>query len=154
MSTFDYIFSLMETIYYNRDNIKVISNFRRWLKDDGVLCIHLFNPAKLDPAPRAYSQYYKKYDDTTDRDEKHSLTYFDDFAHDAFWTTTEHGTQEYVQSFIMKDGKRDVKRLEFYIPSQQEMIKRIEDTGFKLVDVINYRKMSIEDFELFCFKRK
>lgn len=147
--TFDYIFALLETLFYNRDVRKIVENFHKWLKPGGMLCVHLFNPEKLDPAPTPHTQYYDGDDGV-----RHALTYFNGFAHDAIWEHKgDDDEREYVQSFILDDGKKTTRRLKLYIPNQQQMIKMIQSTGFKVVDIISMRPLKIEDFELFCFQK-
>lgn len=146
--TFDYIFALLETLFYNRDVKKLVENFHKWLKPGGMLCVHLFNPEKLDPAPTPHTQYYDGDDGV-----RHALTYFNGFAHDAIWERKGGDESEYVQSFILDDGNKTTRRLKLYIPNQQQMIKMIQGIGFKVVDIISMRPLKIEDFELFCFQK-
>ena len=144
--TFDYVFAMLETIFYNKDVRGLVENVHRWLKPGGVFCVHLINPEKLDPAPRPYTQYYEH------EGVKHALTYYNGFAHDAVWERNGDET-DYVQSYILDDGNKTTSRLKLYIPNQQQMVKMIQSVGFKVIDIISLRPLKIEDFELFCFQK-
>ena len=146
-NSFDYIFSLLDTVYHNKDNNTVISNYKKWLKPNGILCIHIFDNSKLDPGSQPHTQYY-----IDDNSNKHGLTYYNGFAHDAYW---EHKDDciEYIQSYITDNGLKSTKVLKMYIPNKPAMIKTIENIGFKLIDVISLSSLQIDDIELFCFKK-
>jgi len=145
--TFDYVFSMLDTLYHNKDNKHILQNYYKWLKPEGVLCIHIFDTSKLDPGAQPHTQYY-----IDDNDRKHGLTYYDGFAHDAYWEHQE-DCIEYVQSYVLDDGVKTTKRLKMYIPNKAATIKTIKDIGFKLVDVISLSNVSIDDIDLFCFRK-
>ena len=60
--------------------ICLLQNFKYWLKPNGYVFINILLIDKLDPSPRDYSQFYYDADKR-----KHSLTYFDNMTHDAWW---------------------------------------------------------------------
>ncbi len=117
-----------------------------WLKKDGYLFLHLFDPEHLIPGPREFSQYYKE------GDEEHSLTYFDDFTHDAWWKKEGDGVYLYCQKFILENGKSRLKITKLYIPSLKKMISKILNNGFELIAVKNLEDAYIESFKLYVFK--
>lgn len=146
----DGITCLVETIHLNNDvdMKKVIQNFHRWLKPKGYLFMHLFDPKNLDPGPREFSQYYQE------GDIKHALTYFEDFSLDTWWQQKSKGDNyQYVQKFILENGKSRVKIIDMYIPSLKTMIQKILDQGFKLIAVKDLEKEHIEAFRMYVFQK-
>jgi len=61
MNTYDCITCMTDTLYHNKpqDMENIIKNFNLWLKDNGVLCIHIFDKNNLEPAPMNRSQYIR-----------------------------------------------------------------------------------------------
>lgn len=145
--TFDYIFSMLDTLYHNEDHEKILRNYRKWLKPNGVLCIHIFDPEKLDPGALPQTQYY-----VDENNHRHGLTYYDGFAHDAYWKH-DNDCIKYIQNYILDNGLKTTKKIKMYIPSKSATIKNIKSIGFKLVDVISLNELDIEDIELFCFRK-
>jgi len=143
----DGITCLIETLHMNdQTNMKkILNNFHKWLKKDGFLFIHIFDPANLDPGPREFSQYYQE------GDTKHALTYFNDFTHDAWWMKGDENTTAYHQKFIINNGKSKLKITKMYIPPAKDTIQMILDSGFKLVAVKDLEKAHIEAFKLYVF---
>tara|TARA_B100001769_G_C22057039_1_gene568288 strand:+ start:69 stop:932 length:864 start_codon:yes stop_codon:yes gene_type:complete len=143
---FSHITCLLETIYHNNtDDIQsILRNFKFWLKDDGFLIINIFLKDNLDPAPREFSQYYFDENKT-----KHSLTYFENFTHDAWWNGTD-----YYQQFINKDGKSFLKKHELYIEHEDTMLKYIDNNGFKVIDTHKYGDLDIKDMILVVCQKK
>jgi len=142
---FDVITCLQETIYHNNnDKIdRILKNFHRWLKKDGVLIMHIFNTDQLDPAPKDYSQYY-----TDNHGIKHSLTYFDGFIHDAWWDDGK-----YYQRVILEDGHNKVSTLNLNMIGKKELVEKIQKAGFKMKEVIDYRHLNITQYEMYVFSK-
>ena len=135
----------LETIYHNDVNtIKhIFKNLYFWLNDDGILFINLFLKEKLDPAPREFSQYY--YDENKT---KHSLTYFENFTHDAWWKN-----DKYYEQIVNKDGKYLIKIHDFHIPHEDKMVQYLNSTGFKVIDLLKYDDIDMNDMVL-CILQK
>jgi SAM-dependent methyltransferase len=148
-ASFDYIFVMLDTLYHNKDKSGILKNLRKWLKPSGTLFIHIFDRARLDAGPAIQTQYYKNKTDG----KKHALTYYDGFTHDARWEELDEECVEYIQKFILDDGSFKETKRKLYIPNKAETVKAIEDSGFRLTDVIDLTEIDIRDIELFCFSK-
>ena len=148
--SFSHILCTMDTIYNNRPNEEmnhIISNFRYWLKDNGVLAIHIYeNLENLDPSPREFSMAYE------DKDKlKHSLTYFDNFTHDAVFKNIGKNLYEYIEKYILKSGNTIKRKRELHIIPKETIMKKLLSNNFKL-----YHKESlpgIDDYSLYFLKK-
>jgi len=149
-ANFTAVSCLIETLHQNpEDKIdKILKNFHNWLKPGGYLFLHIFDPTNLDPAPREFSQYY------TDGDDKHALTYFNDFTHDAWWAKVNDRYYKYCQKYIIENGKAKVKIHQMYIPPVKDTIQKVLDNGFKLIGVKDLEKANIEAFRMYVFSKK
>jgi len=146
---FTIVICLLDSLYHNSldDMNKIIKNFYFWLKEDGYMCIHVFNRKKLDPGARAFTQYYKDKSGV-----KHGLTYFNKFTHDAYWKPIDNESVEYVETVVLADGRKKISKTKLYIPKDNiKIISNIEDNGFKLVKVISVDNEN--DMELYIFKK-
>lgn len=140
---------LVETLHMNDENDqkKILENFHKWLKPNGFLFIHIFDPSNLDPGPREFSQYYQE------GDVRHALTYFNDFTHDSWWNKNDdNGSYKYNQKYIIDNGKSKLKITKMHIPPMKDTIQNIIDSGFKLVAVKDLEKSHIEAFKLYVFE--
>lgn len=109
-----------------------ISNINFWLKDDGLLFITIFDRNKLDPGPREYSMYY------TDNDNYyHSLTYFKNLTHDAYFNIVDNEYVLYYEKFIFKNGKIKEKINRLYIPDINVIFKLLNKNNFKHLSELN-----------------
>lgn len=145
---FQVILTLMETLYYaksEQDLKEAFINIQYWLKPGGYFITHLFDPTRLDPSPRDFSMLYDK-----DK-EKHALTYFNDFTHDAWWSPqNDDSSYIYTQKFILENGRVLIKPTRFYIPQPKTIITLLEELGFKLMQV---KSLNGEDtIKLYMFK--
>lgn len=138
----NYITCLLDTIYHNSydDMCSIFKNFYTWLSQDGYLFINLIDPSKFDISPREYSQYYFDKNNI-----KHSLTYFNNFTHDAWFKNNS-----LFEMFILKNGNSKLKEHKFNIYSIKKMINIIEKHFFKLIDIKN---IGLEDYKLYIFKK-
>ncbi len=146
---FTTIICLLDSLYHNNldEMDKIVKNFYYWLKEDGHLCIHMFNRKKLDPGARAFTQYYKDKIGV-----KHGLTYFNKFTHDAYWRPVDNESVEYVETVVLADGRKKVSKTKLYIPQDNsKIVSKIEGNGFKLVKVITVDNEN--DMELYIFKK-
>lgn len=147
---FSHILCSMDTIYNNRPNKEmnyIISNFRYWLKNNGILAIHLYeNIENLDPSPREFSMKYE------DKDKlNHSLTYFNDFTHDAVFKNIGENLYEYIEKYILKSGNTIKRKRELHIIPKQEIMKKLLDNNFKLIHKESL--YGIDDYSLYFFKK-
>jgi hypothetical protein len=151
--SFSHILCTMDTIYNNRPNHEmdnIISNFRYWLKDNGILAIHIYEKNKdLDPAPRNFSLVYNDKSKS-----KHALTYFEHFTHDAVFKNTGKYLYEYVEKYIMKSGNTIKRKRELHIIPKEDMMKKLLENNFKLYHKEKLDDIGIDDFSLYFFKKQ
>jgi len=163
MNTYDCITCMTDTLYHNKpqDMENIIKNFNLWLKDNGVLCIHIFDKNNLEPAPMNRSQYYKDKNGI-----KHAQTKYNNFVHDSFWLKNKDdgvANVKYVEKIIFnnknslenknKQIKDKINVLDMYIPRKKEIIKMITDNGFKLVEISDYKKIKVDFYDLYFFRK-
>lgn len=150
-NTFTHILCSTDTLHHNdSEKIKsIIANFYMWVKQKGIVMMHIFNKDKLDPAPREYSQYY--HDDSGN---KHSLTYYEEFTHDAFWEkTSNNSVYIYNEKVILPNEKVKSSKNVFYIPNKSKILKNMKKQGFELIDIFDMKKADIECFDLYIFRK-
>lgn len=148
--TFSHIFCFYDTLYHSHPDNEmnlILSNFNYWLKKKGVLCVHIFDRTKLDPAPKKFSQYFKDVDNI-----KHSLTYFKHFTHDAWWKVNR-GRATYHEKYVFKNKNKKIKIHKLYIPHKEDIIDKIVKNKYKLFNYFDYKKLDIEDHTLYLFKK-
>lgn len=148
---FNHIACMADTIHHNNPEKvgEILSNFNFWLKKGGLLFIHLFNKESLDPAPRDFSQYYHDKEGN-----KHALTYFENFSHDAWWEATKHDDLYiYREKVIIESGNNDIRGNVFYIPDKDKLVSQIKGNGFKLIDIQEMKKIDVECFNLYVFRK-
>lgn len=157
---FDIVTSLHNTLYHNTvgDMRAIIANFAKWLKSGGVLVLHMYDRGKLDPAPREFSQYY-----TSKKDgRRHSLTHFDAFIHDAFWseegngdgTKGKSGEMIYNEKIVFrKTGNVKMMKHKLYFPDKDIIRAILKDNGFKFVKEIGMKGIGVDDAVLTIFKK-
>jgi SAM-dependent methyltransferase len=144
----DLVYSLLDSLYHNEHKVQIniLNNFKKWLKPDGYLCIHLFNKDKLDPGPMDFTQY-------SDINEvKNSVTHFDNYSHVANFNIKE----DYVEynEIYERDGKENITNVtKLYLDTKNVHIEKILSVGFKLIDVYSLKNIHIDDFELYVFKK-
>jgi len=148
-SEFSVVICLLDSLYHNSlENIdKIVKNFYYWLKDDGYMCIHIFNRDKLDPGAREFTQYYKD-----NIGVKQGLTYFNKFTHDAYWKPMDKECVEYIETIVLADGRKKISNTKLYIPKDNnEIISRVEKNGFKLFKIVSVDHEN--DMEIYIFKK-
>lgn len=144
-NSFSHVTCFFDTIHHNtlESKKKIFTNIYNWLKPGGQLFINFMIKDKLDPAPRDFSRYF--YDE---HKVKHSLTYFENLSHDAWWTDTT-----YHEQYINKDGKSFLKIHKFHIEKTDELFILLKNSGFKLTDALDYDNFDINDMVL-CIATK
>ena len=138
---------LLDTLYHNKQNVQIdiLNNFKKWLKPDGYLCIHIFNKDKLDPGPMDFTQY-KDINNV-----KNSVTHFDDYSHVSNFKVHENYVE--YNEIYERDGKENITNVtKLYLESKDIQIEKILSVGFKLIDVYSLKNIHIQDFELYVFK--
>ena len=146
---FTHILCTMDTIYNNRPENEmndILGNFKFWLKKDGILAIHIFNNSELDPSPRDFSISY-----LDEKKNKHALTYFEKFTHDATFENLNKNVYNYIEKYIVKSGNAITKSRTLYIIPKNELIQKILDNGFMLYNKVNID--GIRDYSFYFFKK-
>ena len=150
--TLTHILCLHETLNHNtpKEISNILNNFHKWLIPEGYLVVHILDPTKLDPGPRAFSQYFKAEDDT-----RHALTYFESFTHEAWWEKEEEKQYwyRYCEKYIFPRDRLKVHTTELWLPPVNRMITYITKHNFKLEEVIELNDIDITDFKLYVFKK-
>lgn len=151
--TLSHILCLHETLNHNtpKEMSKVLTNFHKWLVPGGYLAVHIWDPNKLDPAPRAFSQYFKAKDGT-----KHALTYFESFTHEAWWEkeTDKKYWYKYCEKYIFPSEKVKIHTTPLWIPPVNKMLEYITRHQFKLTEIVELDQVEISDFTLYIFRKK
>lgn len=150
-NTFTHILCSTDTLHHNDlDKIQsIIANFYMWVKSKGIVMMHIFNREKLDPAPREYSQYYHD-----DKGNRHSLTYYEEFTHDAFWEkTSSDSVYIYNEKVILPSEKVKSSKNVFYIPNKSKILANMKEQGFELIDIYDMKKADVECFDLYVFRK-
>lgn len=150
--TLTHVLCLHETINHNtpKEISNILNNFHKWLILNGYLIIHILDPTKLDPGPRAFSQYFKAKDDT-----RHALTYFESFTHEAWWEKEENREYwyRYCEKYIFPRNKFKIQSTPLWIPPVNRMISYITRHNFKLEEIIELNDIEITEFKLYVFKK-
>lgn len=149
--TFTHILCSTDTLHHNDvEKIQsIIANFYMWVKPKGIVMMHIFNKDKLDPAPREYSQYYHD-----DKGNRHSLTYYEEFTHDAFWEkTSSNSVYIYNEKVILPNEKVKRSKNVFYIPNKSKILANMKKQGFELIDIYDMKKVDVECFDLYVFRK-
>lgn len=147
-SEFDAILAMNDTLYYADNNIDVIfSKVSQWLKPNGYFFFNILIPKQLDPGPRQFSNYIRRKDGTTV-----AITYFDGFTHEAFWTINN---PEYIynQKFIVPNGNKATIATKLVINSRVDILDKLNSTGLKVVDIIDYKDLYDASMELYICKK-
>ena len=146
---FDAICALHQPIYEcNKSEFgQKIANINFWLKDDGLLFITIFDRNKLDPGPREYSMYY-----TDNNNNYHSLTYFKDLTHDAYFNIEDNEYVIYNEKFILKNGKTKEKISRLYIPNKDVIFNLLHKNNFKHLSELNNNDDN-EELKTYVFKK-
>ena len=144
-NSFNHITCFFETIHHNTssDKKRIFKNIHKWLKPGGKLFINFFIKDKLDPAPREFSQYF--YDE---HKIKHSLTYFENITHDAWWNDSS-----YHEQYINKDGKSFIKVHKFHIEKLEDLYLELKNAGLQTIEILDYKGFDINDMVL-CVAKK
>lgn len=153
MESLTHIICMMDTIYNNRPDNEmndIISNFNFWLKKDGILMIHIYeNIDNLDPMARDFSMIHEDKDKN-----KHSITYFKHFTHDAYFKKLNKHLYSYNEKYIVPSGNFINKSRKLHIIPKDKMIKILLDNKFEMIQKINLKTIGITDYSLYFFKKK
>jgi len=148
-----HVLALHDTLNHNTaiDVSRILNNFRTWLVPGGYLAVHVLDPAKLDPGPRTFSQYYKGKDNV-----RHALTYFEAFTHDAWWEQDPDRKfwYRYCEKYLFPNNTTKIKTTEYWIPPSSKMVEYITKHGFRLKQIIELNDVEMPDFSLYVFTKE
>lgn len=165
--SFTHLLCLKDSLYHNRPKVwaEILANFYYWLRPNGYLFIHIYNPERLDPSPRNYSQIVKKdgkkdgkqdgkKDGIVNDKNSHSITHFKNFTHDAWWERKGDGDRYiYNEIYVPSKGESRHYKHTLYFPEKRKVVDMIQNQYFRLVDIISLEGMDIMDNELYVFKK-
>ena len=138
-STFTHILCLYFTVYYIEDKKRFFTNCMKWLKQGGVLVVHLVDRQNFDPilnpanpliilSPQRYAE---------DRITKSTIT-FDNFKYDAdFKLDEKNDTAKFVEKFNFSDGKTRKNEHIMYMESESTILNLAQEAGFILTGKID-----------------
>lgn len=153
LKSLTHILCLHDTLYHNspKEISDILNNFHNWLVPEGYLAVHVIDPNKLDPAPRAFSQYYK-----TDENVRKALTYFEGFTHEAWWEKEKNKNYwyRYCQKFIFPNKKTKIQTTPLWIPPVNFMLQYITKHNFELKEIVDLSDIDVVDFSLYIFRKK
>ena len=149
---FNIIISDYDSFYHNNyaSMVNIIKNYYMWLKDDGYIIFYLLNNKYLDPSPREYSQYY-----FDNKGNKHSLTYFNGFSHNAWFLKDNLMKDKYLlyeKIMMEKDTKSRIKITPYHIPNKNIILKIINNNGFNVSKIMNFDDSS--EYEILLLHKK
>ncbi len=137
---FSHILLDERTLYYhsNKDMIKIIENCNKWLANQGFLILPVYNPNKFVLGCRFYSTHY-----IDDKKNLHGFTYLNDFSHDCYYIPKKEDLGEseseknnswfnYYDKIVLDNGKKRIKKTEFYIPEPNEIFTILLRRYFKV----------------------
>ena len=147
-----HILSLQDTLHQNspKEVSTILNNFHKWLIPNGYLIIHIIDPNKLDPRPRAFSQCFKAKDGT-----RHALTYFESFSHEAWWEkdTDKKNWYSYCQKYIFPNEKIKIQTNPLWLPPINVMLNYITRHQFKLKEIVELNEVGESMYKLYIFKK-
>jgi ubiquinone/menaquinone biosynthesis C-methylase UbiE len=180
-NTFTHIYVDERTLYYNNfDQMKtIIENIYSWLKVDGYLIIPIYDKNKLQLAARYYSTKF-----IDDKKIVHGFTYLNNFSHNCYYVTENRLTEinkeflendfkekndkeiinqkmessynkhYYFDKIILDNGKKKIKKTEFYFPDKELIYDLIIKSGFETIHIEKIRRQIVGGYELAIFQKK
>lgn len=150
---FSHIYIDERTLYYNqeKDIEKIVQNCFSWLKEEGFLIAHIYDPDKLQLASRYYSSKY-----IDNKGNIHGFTYLNDFSHDCYYIRDEENKDifNYFDKIIFDTGHKRIKKTTFYIPSKEKIYDIFLNNGFEIFYIEKIRLQIVGGYELAIFKKK
>ncbi len=160
------------TLYMNheQDMERILQNANRWLKDEGILVVPVYDKNELQLASRYYSTTYIDHLGLV-----HGFTYLDHFSHDCWYVPDVgdgvdidgdgkkdiKGDDEkserltlYFDKFTTKDGKKRIKTTMFYFLPKDEVYQMILRNGFEKIHIEPICTQIVGGYELAIFKKK
>ncbi len=156
---FSHILLDERVLYYHqlKDIEKIIENCNFWLGDQGFLLVPIYDYENLDVGARYYSTNY-----IDDQENLHGFTYFNNFSHDSYYIQdiSEKGLKEgifyYYDKIILDNGKKRIKRTDFFFHLKDEIYTIIMNRFFKLFYLEPYKAGTqlIGGYEVALFRKE
>ena len=152
---YSHIICLYFTIYYFKDPDRLFYNFSKWLKDDGIVVVHLvdrdkFDPV-LDPANPSRINSIQKY---TDKRITSSIINFNNITYISDFVLKKNNMAEFQE--IIRFKKNDIERRQrhlMYMYTNKKYVQIAKKNGFELQEIKSMNKIKYEHNFLFTFKK-
>ena len=152
---YSHIICLYFTIYYFKDPDRLFSNFSKWLKDDGIVVIHLVDSAKFDPvlnpANPSRINSIQKY---TDKRITSSIINFNNITYISDFVLKKNNMAEFQE--IIRFKKNNTERRQrhlMYMFTNKKYVQIAKKNGFELQEIKSMNKIKYEHNYLFTFKK-
>lgn len=134
---FTHIFLDERTLYYHMKNDmkKIIRNCQQWLKPQGFIILPIYLYDYLGCAARYYSTNY-----LDNEKNLHGFTYLNHFHHDCYYLKKDGNHYEYFDKIVLEDGKKRIKKTDFYIYPKDEIYQIFYQNGCKIFSILPYEK--------------
>ena len=152
--SFSHITCLYFTFYYIKDKRSFFETCNYWLKENGILCLHLVNRKKFDPILEKASPWpmfsLQRYSDK--RITKSTLI-FDKFKYEANFELDDNiGTFKEKITFEKNNNVRNNVHT-FYMPSMRNIIAIARQYNFKVNGFTDLTNSGFEYQYIFYFKK-
>jgi SAM-dependent methyltransferase len=147
--TFSHILCLYHTIYEIPNKPKFFQNCRYWLKNGGILVIHLVNKHKFNTivpvGTPAYIDNPQKY--VKQRITKTTVDFID-FAYDSKYDIKEGPVSLFTEKFTDATTKKiRQNERQLYMESEDVILKMATNEGFTLYGKINLEPVTQDEFQ-------
>ena len=133
---------------------KVFSNFYKWLKPNGKVCVHMVRKEKFDPVLEKFSgliPLFNPQKHSKKRQTQSELT-FKKFKYKTDWDFNQRKTV-FREHFEFKDGRTREHKHKLYIEPLQKMINIAKQNGFAYENKIDLTNVNHE-YEYICIFTK
>ena len=147
--TFSHVLCLYHTIYEIENKAKFFQNCRYWLKNGGVLVIHLVNKHKFNTVvPAAHPEYIdnpQKY--VSDRITKSSVNFID-FTYDSKYDIKDGPISTIMETFTdTATQKIRQNERQLFMESEDAILKTAINSGFSLHGKINLEPVNSDEHQ-------
>jgi len=147
--TFSHILCLYHTIYEIQNKSKFFQNCRYWLKNGGVLAIHLVNKKKFNTViPVGTPLMIDNPQKYADKRITKTKVDFIDFEYDSKYDINEGPISTFMEKFIdSKTKKVRQNERQLFMESEDEILKMATNAGFTLHGKINMEPVIHDEFQ-------
>ena len=147
--TFSHILCLYHTIYEIENKAKFFQNCRYWLKNGGVLVVHLVDKGKFNTVmPAAHPEYIdnpQKY--VSDRITKSSVNFID-FVYDSKYDIKDGPVSTILETFTdTATQKIRQNERQLFMESEDAILKTAINNGFSLHGKINLEPVNSDEHQ-------